>query len=99
VTAPAGDRRLPFVMAEPTEPTFDERLGRLEAIVAELEDDGLGLERAIDRYQEGIALLKQCHGLLSGYRAQVEELTREAEDGIAPYDGDPDVSSETSSDT
>ena len=94
MTTLAGDRRL-GCMTQPEEPTFDDRLGRLEAIVAELEDDGLGLERAIDRYQEGIALLKQCHGLLSGYRSQVEELTREAEEGVVPYANDPDVDAST----
>ncbi len=70
---------------------FDARLARLEAIVGELEEGGLSLEPAIARYQEGILLLKQCHHTLEGYRRQVEELTREAEDAIRPFDADPDL--------
>lgn len=69
---------------------FDERLARLEAIVGQLEQGGLGLEPAIERYQEGIQLLKECHGALDGYRRRVEELTREAEGAMRPFEGDPD---------
>ena len=76
---------------EAGEPGFDERLERLEALVAELEEGGLGLEPAIERYQEGIALLKECHSVLAGYRKQVEELGREAEESLRPFEGDPDA--------
>ncbi len=72
------------------EPGFDQRLARLEAIVAELEAGGLGLEPAIERYQEGIELLKQCHGALLGFRRRVEELTREAEQAMRSFEADPD---------
>jgi exodeoxyribonuclease VII small subunit len=73
------------------EPGFDERLGRLEEIVAELEEGGLGLEDAIERYKEGIEQLSGCHRLLAGYREQVEELTRGAEEALRPFAGDPDA--------
>ena len=76
---------------EGAEPGFDQRLARLEAIVGELEEGGLSLEPAIERYQEGIELLKRCHHTLAGYRRQVEELTREAEGAIRSFDGDPDL--------
>ena len=42
------------------EPGFDARLARLEALVAELEEGELGLEPAIERYQEGVELLQRC---------------------------------------
>ncbi len=70
---------------------FDQKLSRLEAIVSELEQGGLGLEPAIERYQEGIELLKQCHGALQGFRRRVEELTREAELAMRPFEDDPDL--------
>ena len=69
---------------------FDTRMGRLESIVGELEGGGLALEPAIERYQEGIELLKQCHGVLRGFKAQVEELTKDAEEALRPFEGDPD---------
>jgi len=70
---------------------FDTRMERLESIVGELESGGLALEPAIERYQEGIELLKQCHGVLSGYKQQVEELTRDAEEALRPFEADPDL--------
>jgi exodeoxyribonuclease VII small subunit len=76
---------------KPSEPGFDEKLSRLEAIVTELEEGGLALEPAIDRYQEGIDLLRQCHGVLRGFQQQVEELTRDAEDALRPFEADPDA--------
>ena len=78
--------------AEKTEKAgaFDDKLGRLEEIVGELEQGGLGLEPAIDRYQEGIQLLKECHLSLDSHRRRVEELTREAETAMRPFEGDPD---------
>ena len=76
---------------EQEEPGFDLRLERLEGIVAELEGGGLGLEEAIERYQEGIGHLKTCHSTLQGYRQRVEELTRDAEGALQPFDADPDA--------
>lgn len=72
-------------------PTFDARLARLETIVAELEGGGLSLERSIERYQEGTALLKDCRALLSGFQKRVEELTNDADGGTKPYAADPDA--------
>jgi exodeoxyribonuclease VII small subunit len=75
-------------------PGFDERLERLQSIVSELEQGELGLESAIERYQEGIELLKGCHGQLEGYRKRVEELSADAEASLRPYESDPDFSAD-----
>jgi len=69
---------------------FDARLEALERIVQELEQGGLGLEAAIGRYQEGIELLKSCHGTLERTRKRVEELSLEAEGALRPLAHDPD---------
>ncbi|QDV07440.1 Exodeoxyribonuclease 7 small subunit [Planctomycetes bacterium Poly30] len=68
-------------------PRFDQSLGRLEEIVAELEQGGLGLEDSLEQYKEGVALLKGCREQLAGFRAQVQELSV---DGLRPHAGDPD---------
>lgn len=73
---------------------FDDKLGRLEQLVGELEQGGLGLEPAIERYQEGLQLLKECHRALETYKQRVEELTREAEGAMRPFEGDPDFPGE-----
>jgi exodeoxyribonuclease VII small subunit len=70
---------------------FDARLVRLEAIVAELENEKIPLETAIDRYQEGVSHLKSCRAILDGYQKRVEQLTADAEGGTTPYAGDPDA--------
>ncbi|HKC24767.1 MAG TPA: exodeoxyribonuclease VII small subunit [Thermoanaerobaculia bacterium] len=71
--------------------SFDERLARLEAIVAELEHGEIALEPAISRYQEGVELLKGCRSLLEGFQKRVEELSADAEGGTSPYTNDPDA--------
>jgi exodeoxyribonuclease VII small subunit len=70
------------------EPSFDQRLERLEQIVGELEQGKIGLEQAIGRYQEGTELVRQCRAILDQYQKRVEELT---DSGLAPYAGDPDA--------
>ncbi|MEQ1735612.1 MAG: exodeoxyribonuclease VII small subunit [Rhodoglobus sp.] len=74
--------------AQPT-PSFDQRLQRLEAIVGELEQGGLALEPSIERYQEGVGLLRECRSVLQSLEKRVEELT--AQGGLEPLAGDPDA--------
>jgi len=73
------------------EPTFDARLARLEAIVSELEGGGLPLESSIDRYQEGVALLRECRSILAGFQKRVEELSADPGAEPTPYAHDPDA--------
>ncbi len=69
--------------------SFDQRLERLEKIVAELEQGRIGLEQALERYQEGVGLLRACRSTLDGFRQRIEEL---AESGaLQPFAGDPDA--------
>lgn len=70
--------------ARASEVPFDERLRALEAIAQELEQGELGLEHSIERYQQGVELLRTCHAQLALYQARVEELARDA---IGPEGG------------
>jgi exodeoxyribonuclease VII small subunit len=72
--------------AAPESSSFDARLAALEAVAAELEAGELPLERAIERYQHGIALLKQCQQELDAYKRKVEELSVEAEQSLRSRD-------------
>jgi len=76
---------------DPAPATLDQRLARLEAIVVELEGGGVALETAIERYQEGVELLKDCRSVLAGYRKRVEELSQSAEESLRAYAFDPDA--------
>lgn len=70
--------------------SFDSRLASLEGLVAELEDGSLELESAIAKYQAGIELLRSCHSTLGTYKAQIEELSAEAEVTVSKIT-DPDM--------
>jgi len=70
------------------EATFDQRLERLEKIVVELEQGRIGLEDAIERYQEGVALMRSCRATLDQYRRRIEEL--QADGTTQPLASDPD---------
>jgi exodeoxyribonuclease VII small subunit len=69
--------------------SFDQRLERLEKIVTELEQGRIGLELAIERYQEGAALLRSCRGTLEGFRKRIEELQENG--ALRAFEGDPDA--------
>ena len=57
-----------------TTPSFDDGLDRLEALVRQLEGGSLGLEDALARFEEGIALSQQLQGQLSEAQRRVEVL-------------------------
>jgi len=63
------------------EPTFDERLARLEKLVAELEGGELTLEDSLARYGEGVKILRVAREQLEGYQRKVEELSADSADG------------------
>ena len=72
-----------------TQPTFEEALARLEAIVAALEDGQVPLAESLARYEEGIKLLKQCYQSLSAAERKIELLSRVDSSGQAqcePFD-------------
>ena len=59
-----------------TQPTFEEMLARLQEIADQLESGQLPLEKAIERYEEGVTCYKECHRILTGAEKKVEILTK-----------------------
>jgi len=57
------------------QPTFEQALKRLEEIVHLLEEGDVGLGEALERYEEGVKLLRQSHELLQGAQRQIELLS------------------------
>ena len=55
--------------------TFEEALARLEEIVAGIEGGEIPLEQSIAKYAEGIALLKQCRGILDQAEQKIQLLS------------------------
>ncbi|HBO44815.1 MAG TPA: exodeoxyribonuclease VII small subunit [Planctomycetaceae bacterium] len=56
-------------------PGFEVSLTQLEGIVHELEDGRVGLEESLARYEEGVKLLRHCHGLLTKAERRIEMLS------------------------
>ena len=63
--------------AEKPEP-FEKNLERLDAIVHELEDAELPLDKALLLYEEGMKLSEFCHKQLDEAEGRVEILTKKA---------------------
>ncbi len=58
-------------------PGFEETLGSLENIVAQLESGELPLERALELFEEGVSLTRNCQQQLEDAERKVELLLRE----------------------
>ena len=63
--------------------TFEESLTQLEEIVKQLDDGRTDLDTALARYEEGVGLLKKCHGILENARRKIEILRGVEPDGTA----------------
>src|SRR5439155_1111275 len=55
--------------------TFEESLLRLEQAVRDLEDGKLGLDEALSRYEQGVALIRKCYAQLRGAEQRILLLT------------------------
>lgn len=61
--------------SEPSkQPTFEEAMARLEKVVRQLESGELSLDESLKLFQEGMALARQCSGLLDEAEGRIEEL-------------------------
>ncbi len=54
--------------------TFEEALARLETIAEQIERGEIGLEESIGKYEEGMALVKQCREILSRAEHRIQQL-------------------------
>lgn len=58
-----------------TQPSFEEALAGLEAIIEAMEHDTLPLETLVDHYEKGAAYLARCEAVLRGARGRIELIT------------------------
>lgn len=56
--------------------TFEQALGKLERIVEQIESGEIGLEESIARYEEGVALIKQCRTILDAAEKKIQLLAK-----------------------
>ena len=59
--------------------TFKEALDGLEKIVAQIESGQVELEESVKRYEEGMALIKQCRAILNQAEQKIQQLHAEEE--------------------
>ncbi len=68
--------------------SFEKNLERLDAIVRQLEDASLPLEKALQLYEEGMKLSALCHQQLEEAEGRVQALVKRADGKIIsqPYE-------------
>lgn len=70
-----GSETQPPGGGQPCPPSFEQALEQLEHLVHQLEEGDIGLAEALDHYEKGIGLLKQCYGLLERAERRIELLS------------------------
>lgn len=66
--------------------SFEEALKKLEALAEQIERGEIGLEESIARYEEGMALVKQCRDMLARAELKVQQLQEQGDGslGVGP---------------
>ncbi len=59
--------------------TFEDALAELEKIVTDVEQGKIPLEESIDKYEQGMKLIKHCRSILEQAEARIETITKEAQ--------------------
>ena len=69
---------------------FEDQLARLEDIVSRLEDESVGLEEALDLFENGMHLARSCRSRLEEVEQRVARLL-ETDDGDGPKTEDLEI--------
>ncbi len=64
-------------------PTFEEALTELEEIVEAIEEGDVPLEKSIEKYADGIKLIKQCRTILDQAEKKIQLLSKGADGHLA----------------
>jgi exodeoxyribonuclease VII small subunit len=62
--------------------SFEDAMARLDAIVAELEEDKLPLEQMLARYEEGVTLARYCGEKLEAAEQKVRLIARKVDGNV-----------------
>ena len=76
----------------PAQHSLESALARLESIVADIETNPPPLETLIERYEEGVRLLKICQDKLTAAERRIEIISRNAQGEVTlqPFEADTD---------
>ena len=71
-------------------PDFEKALGELEKLVERLERGDLPLDKALEAFERGVALTRQCQEALQAAQAKVEILAQRDSPVPEPFEPDDD---------
>jgi exodeoxyribonuclease VII small subunit len=63
-------------------PDFEKNLSQLESLVASLESGDLALEDALNAFENGIKITRECQAALTAAEQKVDILTRNSDGSI-----------------
>lgn len=61
--------------------TIDEKLSKLSEILAAMEQGNLTLEESLEKFEEGIHLVKECTAMIDAVEKRIKILEANDEDG------------------
>ena len=56
---------------------FEEAIKRLTEIVNKIEEGRIPLQASIEQYEQGMALIKHCRGILEGAQQRIEKISKQ----------------------
>lgn len=65
---------------------FEQAMARLEKIVGGIEQGKIGLEESIERFAEGMELIKHCRGVLADAELKIQKLQSDADGRLKASD-------------
>ena len=65
------------------QPSFDELMGELDALVSKLEGEDLTLDAAIENSEKALDLINACRSRLETAKQRIEKLTDKANGSIS----------------
>jgi len=70
---------------------FEKAVERLEQIVEAIEQGKIGLEESIEKFEEGMGLIRQCRTVLDDAELKIQKLQSAGPDGAAIAENDATV--------
>ncbi|HBX26663.1 MAG TPA: exodeoxyribonuclease VII small subunit [Gammaproteobacteria bacterium] len=64
--------------------SFEEKLAELEALVRQIEQGSMPLDKSLEAFEVGVKLAKECHSILDTASQKVTEIRQSGEE--APFD-------------
>ncbi len=64
--------------------TFEQALAKLDEIVTQVEQGKVSLEQSIEKYAEGMELIKQCRSILAKAEKKIQVLSKGEGESLTP---------------